>query len=374
MKKDKIKVIIFEFLLILILLLTLFVTKGINKSTFALVLTISAIILSKIIKVKKIDSIYKKQVAWLMFGFSIIYLIAFYLMGLYFGYYKSPTPFSYITVVKFIIPFIFIILSSEKIRTILITNKSKLSKILVFIIMVLIDLIIYTGVYNLSNLEDILTVLGFILFSSIACNLLYNYISIRFTSKGIIIYRLITILYVYFIPIIPDVYVFFRSFLRMLYPYIIYLVLEYTYSKTTYASEYKDRNKNVIGISIGMFITTVIISLISCQFKYGALVIGSGSMTGTIDKGDVIIYEKYNNTPIENKTIIMFEKDNKKVIHRVVDIISVNSNVRYYTKGDANDNNDEGYITSNEIKGLYKFKIKYIGYPTIWIRDIFFNK
>ncbi len=374
MKKDKIKVIIFEFLLILILLLTLFVTKGINKSTFALVLTISAIILSKIIKVKKIDSIYKKQVAWLMFGFSIIYLIAFYLMGLYFGYYKSPTPFSYITVVKFIIPFIFIILSSEKIRTILITNKSKLSKILVFIIMVLIDLIIYTGVYNLSNLEDILTVLGFILFSSIACNLLYNYISIRFTSKGIIIYRLITILYVYFIPIIPDVYVFFRSFLRMLYPYIIYLVLEYTYSKTTYASEYKDRNKNVIGISIGMFITTVIISLISCQFKYGALVIGSGSMTGTIDKGDVIIYEKYNNTPIENKTIIMFEKDNKKVIHRVVDIISVNSNVRYYTKGDANDSNDEGYITSNEIKGLYKFKIKYIGYPTIWIRDIFFNK
>ena len=374
MKKDKIKVIIFEFLLILILLLTLFVTKSINKSTFALVLTISAIILSKIIKVKKIDSICKKQVAWLMFGFSIIYLIAFYLMGLYFGYYKSPTPFSYITVVKFIIPFIFIILSSEKIRTILITNKSKLSKILVFIIMVLIDLIIYTGVYNLSNLEDILTVLGFILFSSIACNLLYNYISIRFTSKGIIIYRLITILYVYFIPIIPDVYVLFRSFLRMLYPYIIYLVFEYTYSKTTYASEYKDRNKNVIGISIGMFITTVIISLISCQFKYGALVIGSGSMTGTIDKGDVIIYEKYNNTPIENKTIIMFEKDNKKVIHRVVDIISVNSNVRYYTKGDANDNNDEGYITSNEIKGLYKFKIKYIGYPTIWIRDIFFNK
>ena len=37
------------------------VTKGINKSTFALVLTISAIVLSKIIKVKKIDSIYKKQ-------------------------------------------------------------------------------------------------------------------------------------------------------------------------------------------------------------------------------------------------------------------------------------------------------------------------
>ena len=77
---------------------------------------------------------------------------------------------------------------------------------------------------------------------------------------------------------------------------------------------------------------------------------------------------------MEEFGFILIPKDNKKVIHRVVDIISVNSNVRYYTKGDANDNNDEGYITSNEIKGLYKFKIKYIGYPTIWIRDIFFNK
>ena len=41
-------------------------------------------------------------------------------------------------------------------------------------------------------------------------------------DKPIIIYRLMTVLYVYLIPIIPDVLVFFRAILRMLYPYIIY--------------------------------------------------------------------------------------------------------------------------------------------------------
>ena len=124
--------------------------------------------------------------------------------------------------------------------------------------MVLIDLVIYWGVYNVRNLNDMLTIVGFILFASVACNLLYNYITYRFGSKGVIIYRLMTILYAYFIPYIPDIYIFFRSFLRMLYPYIIYLVLEYTYSKSNYATAYKDKKKNLIST----FILVVIMSLL----------------------------------------------------------------------------------------------------------------
>lgn len=374
MKIDKIKIYLFEFLLILILFLTLFVSKSFNKTFLAIILSVLAIIIKSLIKRKKVVSIYKKQVAWLMFGFAFIYIISFYIMGIYFGFYKSPTPFGLNTIIKFIIPFILIIFSSESIRKTLINEKSKLSKTLVFIIMVLIDILLYSGVYNISNLDDMLTILGFILFSSISCNLLYNYITIRFSNKGIIIYRLITILYVYFIPIIPNVYIFFRAFLRMLYPYIIYLILEYTYSKTNYAIAYKDKKKNIFSITISMIITTLIIGLISCQFSYGILVIGSGSMSGTIDMGDAIVYKKYDNDIIENNDIIMFEKDNIRIIHRVINIMSVNNQIRYYTKGDANEKADDSYITNNQIKGIIKFKIKYIGYPTIWIRDIFKKK
>ena len=81
----------------------------------------------------------------------------------------------------------------------------------------------------------------------------------------------------------------------MLYPYIIYLVLEYTYSKTNYASQYKDRKRNTVMNTISLIVTGLIIALISCQFKWGILVIGSGSMTGTIDKGDIVVYESYKN-------------------------------------------------------------------------------
>ena len=58
-------------------------------------------------------------------------------------------------------------------------------------------------------------------------------------------------------------------------------------------------------------------------------------------------------------------------IHRVVRIENMNGETRYYTKGDANDGEDSDFITSQEIVGLTDVTIKWIGYPTLWMRDIF---
>lgn len=237
--------------------------------------------------------------------------------------------------------------------------------------MILLDLIIYAGVYDVTKINDFFTVVGFILFASISCNLLYNYINVRYGKIPIIVYRLVTILYVYFIPITPNVFVFFRSFLRMLYPYIIYLILEYTYSKSNFAVAYKNKRKTIISTTISGILLISLVMLISCKFKYGALVIGSGSMTGSLNKGDAIIYEQYENQNIQEGDIIVFKEKGMQIIHRVVDIKNVNGEYRYFTKGDANQTLDEGYRTKNDIIGITKLRVLYIGYPTIWLRDMF---
>lgn len=360
-----------EIILLMILFLALFVSNIFSRGILALILTFFTFIVRILIKGKKTTSIYKNQVAWLMTGFSIIYIFVFYILGIYFGFYKSSILFGINTIINFIIPLTFIILSSEIIRKTLIVQKGKISRFFVFVIMVLIDLIVYSGVYNINKLDDVLMILGFILFASIACNLLYNYITIRFGVKGIIIYRLVTILYVYIIPYVPDVYIFFRAFLRMLYPFIIYLVLEYTYSKTNYAIEYKDKNKRIIEVIISFVFTCLIVILVSCQFKYGILVIGTGSMSGTIDVGDVILYKTYQQETIEEGDIIIYNNNGLKMIHRVIKIENVNNVYHYYTKGDANQKEDENYRLKKDIVGIVKFKIKYIGFPSLWIRDIF---
>jgi len=376
LKTDKIKVYFLEFVLLAILSFALFVSNMYNRIILAVLFAVCAIATWFLIKKRKVESVDSKKVVMVLSFLAAIYLIAFYVMGLYFGYYEATVSFSFKTVLNYIIPIGIIIIASEVIRNVLLAQNTKFSKTITFIIMVLIDLIIYIDIYSMTNSYDkFVEIIGFTLFASIACNLLYNYISIRYGIRGNIIYRLVTVLYVYVIPYIPNVYIFFRSILRMLYPYIIYQVLEYTFAKNNMIIAYEDKRKNIISKTVLGIMTIIFAMLISCQFEYGILVIGSGSMTGTINKGDAIFYESYDKQEdsIEIGQVIVFNQDNRKIVHRVIDIKRVNDEVRYTTKGDANQEEDDGYITDEDVFGVCKSRILYIGYPSIWIRDIFSN-
>lgn len=380
MKKNKFKVYILELLFIFGLIFTLLAPNIITRNVLMYIILIYMIFICLLLKRRKSTSIYKKQVTILMIIFALIYLGVFYLMGLFFGFEKAKITLSIWTVFRFIIPFTIIIISTEIIRKVFLSQDVKIrvkskqidpSLILTYIAVVLVDLVIYTGVYDLNNLDDFLKGVGFVLFASLSCNLLYNYIAIRYDIKGIIIYRLITTLFIYIIPITPDVYIFFQSFLRMLYPYLIYIVLDRLYSKNDFIIAYNEKRKEVIGNASLLVIMTLLIMLISCKFQYGILVIGSRSMTGTIDKGDAIIFKKYDGQKIYEGQVIIFDYDGIQTVHRVDKITVVNDEIRYYTKGDANKKRDDNYITKDKIYGLVKFKVKYIGHPTLWIRELF---
>ena len=371
MKTDKLKVYIMQFVLLTILSFALFVPNIFTRSVTAGLLLISAIATKFLIKKEKVESIHANKVTILLVIFAVIYLIVFYLMGLYFDYYRALVTFNVNTVINYIIPTAVIIISSEIIRNKFLAQNTKFTQIVTFIITVLADLMIYTNIYTISGYDDVIEVIGFTLFASIACNLLYNYNSKRYGIKGNIIYRLITVLYVYMIPYIPNVYVFFRSILRIVYPYIIYQVLKYTFETNKQIIAIEDKRKSITLKIVLAVVTVVMAMLISCQFKYGILVIGSGSMTGTINKGDAIFFEQYNTREeIKEGQVIIFNRDEIRVVHRVVDIKNVNGEKRYTTKGDANEDIDEGYVTNEDIIGICKFRIVYAGFPSIWVRDI----
>lgn len=380
MNKDKLKVYIIEILLIITLLFSLIFSNIITRSILSIIMLFFAVFISRFLKKRNISSINKKQVTFLMIVFSLVYVGIFYLFGLYFGFTKAKIILSNYSIVKFIIPITITIISTEIIRSILLQQKVilsirnkqfNISLILTYIAMVLIDIIIYTGVYNLTNIDDFLTAIGFVFFASLSSNLFYNYISIRYESIGIIIYRLVTILFIYIIPVTPDVYIFFRSFFRILYYYIMYIVFEKLYSRNYYTVSYNEKKKNFIGNIVFFGLMILLIMLISCKFRFGDIVIGSYSMTGTINKGDVIIYEKYTNQEVKKGQVIIFDYNGLQTVHRVIKIENVNNSVRYYTKGDANNSQDKDYITEDKIDGLVRLRIQYIGYPTLWFRSLF---
>ena len=99
-------------------------------------------------------------------------------------------------------------------------------------------------------------------------------------------------------------------------------------------------------------------------FPYQPIAILSNSMNPTFKRGDVVIYKKEEN--IVPGDIIVFQYQNQIIVHRVVSI-----NEYYVTKGDANNSVDYIKVQKEDIKGVYQFSLKYLGYPSIWLNELF---
>lgn len=376
MKKSTIKVYILELFLIIILFFALLFQSIFTRIILSVFLILYMIITSISLKKRLVFSMYKNRVEFMMFILALLYLGLLYFFGLFSGFEISKIMLSFKTISTIIIPFIMIIFSSEVIRNIFLSQKvyfrnKNISNIFVFVSMVLIDLVLYINIYDLYNIEDFFEALGFILFASISCNFLYNYISSRFGITSIIIYRLITCLYIYIIPIVPDIYIFFNSFFRMVYPYLIYIILENKYKENDYVISLGKKRKNIFLNMIIIIIITLTIMLVSCQFKYGILVVGSRSMENTINVGDSVVYKSYNGEKLVEGQVIVFNYNGIKTIHRIIDIKNFNGEYRIYTKGDSNSVMDYGYRTKSDVEGVVFLKVKYIGYPTLWVHKLF---
>lgn len=313
----------------------------------------------------------KRNVSYILETSGILYVLLLYVLGLHFGFYKATVKFSSSTLINIILPVFLLVIITEYIREKILLSKIKYKGILAFAFVFIIDVLIGLRKYNITIINEFLALTGYVMFASITNNLLFNYISIRYGKMPNIAYRLITSLYIFFIPITPDIHILIQTLIKMIFPYVIYVLLEYAYSDEHKYLSRKSKRKiwaiNLILISIMIIITM----LVSCKFKYGVLVIGSESMTGTINKGDSILYEEYKNQKIKTGQIIVFKMDKMILVHRVIEIKNVNNEKRYYTKGDANKDADQGYITDDKIIGIYKSKTEKIGYLTLWFNKLF---
>jgi signal peptidase len=212
---------------------------------------------------------------------------------------------------------------------------------------------------------------GLVLFPAFSANFLYHYISKRYGMMPNIMFRVITTLYVYFIPASTGMEEALDSCIKIILPIAIYVFVSAMYEKKQKKAIQKGNKFSAVLTVITVAIMAAIAMLISCQFRFGALVIATESMTGELNKGDILIFDQDDTQEIQEGQVIVFRKYNSYIIHRVVEIKEVNGVTRYYTKGDANDGNDPGYITDKDIVGSAKLKFAYLGYPTLWLRELF---
>lgn len=355
-----------------VLLLALILPLGTTGRVLAAIIMIPiAAVAYLFIKKRSILSINKGQILMIITAIALVYLMVCYLSGLAFGFYKNPYKFNLNTIFNFILPITVIIVTTEILRYVMIAQDDRTASILTYISCVAAEVLTCSTISGITSFGKFMDVVAMTFFPAVIANLLYHYLSKRYGIYPNLTYRLITALYAYIIPYLPAISDAIISFVNLLLPIAIYLFIDSLYErKRRFALAKKSKLAVPITIlAVAIMLFTVMV--VSNQFYIGAYVIATESMTGELNRGDAAIYERYEDQTVTEGQVIAFEKNDIVVVHRVVDIQIINGRNRYFTKGDANDSNDAGFIYDSDIIGLVNLKIPYIGYPTLWLRSLF---
>ena len=358
--------------LLLILLLPM---EESGRIIAAILLLLAAIIMPRFIKKRSILSIHKKQVLLIITAIALLYVMFFYLSGLEFGFYRNPYRLTASNFWRFFLPIAVIIVATERVRYVLMAQKEFLTRVLCYVSCVIADVLICSNIPSVTSFNLFMDVVAGTFFPALLSNLLYNYLTKRYGMYPNIVFRLITILHAYTFYVSSLIEESLINLIKLFLPIVTYLFIDALYEKKVrYALGNKSRLWKISSAILTVIVVIIMVGtvmLVSNQFRYGALVIATESMTGELNKGDIVFFERYEEQPIVKGQVIVFEKSNSMIVHRVIDIEIINGVTRYYTKGDANEDRDAGFITDADIVGVTDLKLPYFGYPTLWMRGLF---
>ncbi len=372
MRKDRKALYALSVSVFIVLLLALFLPYGGSSRIIAALLLLSAAAITHLLlKKRAIPRVERRQVLLLMGVIGLLLIVLYYLSGLHFRFYRNAYAFSLPVLLRYIFPTAAVILATEHIRSILLAQNSRLATVFVYLSAVTAELLLLTNIPQVRTFANFMDLVGLTLLPAVTANLLYCYVSKHYGAAPNILYRLLISLHAYLLPITPAIPDPLYAFARLLLPLFIYFFLRLLYEKRQSTAHRQTSKWSYVGIGAIVVVLLGIVMIVSCQFRIGALVVATESMTGELNKGDVAVYERYDDQAIKEGQVIVFNKGNRVVIHRVIDIKHINGTTRYYTQGDANDDPDLGFITDSDIIGLTNVKIPYLGYPTLWLRELF---
>ena len=358
------------------LLIALLLPIGESGRIFAAILLLpAAIAIPYFVKKRPILSINKNQVLLIITVIALLYVMLYYLSGTEFGYYKNPYRLTLSNFWRFFLPIAVIIVCTERVRYVLVAQKEFSTKALCYLSCFIADMLIVSNIPSVKSFNQFMDLVAGAVMPALLSNLLYNYLAKRYGMYPNIVFRAVTILHAYTFSVSSGIEASLVNMFKLFLPIIIYFFIDSLFEKRVrYAlgnisPVWKVASAILTAIVVIIMVGTVM--LISNQFKYGSLVIATESMTGELNKGDVVMFEKYDNQVIEEGQVIVFEKNRSMIVHRVVEIEIINGVARYYTKGDANEDRDSGFITDAEIVGVTSVKLPYFGYPTLWMRSLF---
>jgi len=377
MKKGYNKIIILEVILLIVLLFNILLFKISNMYEVTLLLFPFLVLMIILTGFEKENFRNKKDVLLNIIILVLFYYFITYILGLFTGFIKTSYSLSILNIIKNIFPVILLIIVSELLRYAFFTkSKGNIPCFIIgYILFVLIDVNISIHIYDINSYLGLTKMICLVVFPSITKNIFLIQLTRKVGYSNAIVYRLITDLNVYLLPLFPDFGEYINVLLKTVLPIVILVkinnMFDYFESRKIKTSRYNSRKLLLYsGITALLFI---IVILTSGLFTYQALTIGSGSMSPKIQKGDIVILRKVKKSElrtIKKGDVLVHNHDNKIIVHRVVEILDTNGKFNFITKGDHNDTKDSWVIKEDEVIGIVKLKIKYLGMPTVALNEL----
>ncbi len=321
----------------------------------------------------KDNSYLKPLVTRIVISCLLSFFIIIYSIGLFLGFNKTVLSFNFNYLFNVVVLEIVAIIVLELMRYIICKNLTTTKKPIVFftIIMMALNIITEINGYNLGEAEGIFVFISVVVIPVVSRELLCSYLAYKVSYLPSLIFKLVIVLYEFVLPIIPNLgYYLYATFNLFLVFFIYYLSsksIDYAEKAKVYVNK---STRRVIYYPI-ILLLFIIIVLISGIFRYKMIAIGSNSMSPVYGRGDAVIYKKVDANDVQYGDIIVFSKEGTIVTHRIASITKNGNVILIKTKGDANNTIDSFTVNGSEVLGKVEYRIKYIGFPTVWINELF---
>lgn len=376
MKQSEKKLLVIELLLLVALFLNTFVINIFNEVTLLFLVFGIFILLYLLVGFEKNNHEQKKDIILNMIIFTLLFQFVSYFSGLFIGFIKSAYRFNFLNLLLLLFPNLLLIIFGEWMRQ-LICCKGEYRKLIIVlstIIFVFLDITFLAPTYDFSNIPQIFDFCFSIVIPSISKNILLTYLVLKVGSIPTIIYQIVMGSSLFILPIYPNFNLYLKSLLLLLFPLII-LYQTYRTIHRQYPVPVVSKNSKLRRLLLGILTIFLLLNiyLTSGVFTYFHMAIGSGSMEPAIHVGDAVIVKKLKKNELVNlqqSDILIFKQHDKIYIHRIVDINIKEGKYYFQTKGDYNDYLDPWIVDSDSVVGIMKWKIPFMGYPTVWLNSL----
>ena len=358
------------------ILLTLFINNisyDVRNFSAVVVLLLVLVILLAFFGYKKDKSYLKGSSARIVMASLMTFMLIIYGLGIVLGFSQGYVYHNIYDFIKNIGVVVAINIEIELLRYMIVKNsfKKKTTLIIYTILSIIINILLEINIATLASAEDKFIFLSTIIFPIMAEEALCSYMTYKISMLPSLLYKLVIKLYMYILPIFPDLGNYMYSVVNIVLPFAIYSILNKIVIR--YEKEKKELrrvNRVVFTIPLTVFLV-VLVLLISGVFKYKLIAIASDSMSPVYRRGDAVIYEKIDVKKLEVGDILAFRKNNIVITHRIVKIWKQNDRYYFTTKGDNNNSVDNFKTSEDLVLGKVVSIYKYIGYPTVLINEFF---